>query len=80
LSRKDGPARKEKYAQAPARSGNRPGSNTWRDDRYLRAIHDDGTEIGIKDSGVWEIDALTAAWAVYAGINMDRARASSTRP
>lgn len=47
---------------------------TWRDDRYLRAIHDDGTEIGLKDSGVWEIDALTAAWAVYAGINPERNR------
>jgi cyclic beta-1,2-glucan synthetase len=45
---------------------------TWRGDRYLRAIHDDGTEIGVKDSGVWEIDALTAAWAVMSGINRDR--------
>lgn len=45
---------------------------TWRGDRYLRAIHDDGTEIGVKDSGVWEIDALTAAWAVMAGINPER--------
>ncbi len=45
---------------------------TWREDRYLRAIHDDGTEIGIKDSGVWEIDALTAAWAVKAGVNLER--------
>ena len=45
---------------------------TWRDDRYLRAIHDDGTEIGVKGSGVWEIDALTAAWAVMAGINPGR--------
>ncbi len=32
---------------------------TWRGDRYLRAFHDDGTEIGVKGSGVWEIDALT---------------------
>ncbi len=48
--------------------------STWRDDRYLRAIHDDGTEIGVKDSGVWEIDALTAAWAVMAGINPRRGR------
>ncbi|WP_435015629.1 GH36-type glycosyl hydrolase domain-containing protein [Tundrisphaera sp. TA3] len=47
---------------------------TWRGDRYLRAIHDDGTEIGVKDSGIWEIDALTASWAVMAGINPDRAR------
>ena len=48
--------------------------STWRDDRYLRAIHDDGTEIGVKGSGVWEIDALTAAWAVMAGINPGRGR------
>jgi cyclic beta-1,2-glucan synthetase len=46
----------------------------WRGDRYLRAIHDDGTEIGVKDSGVWEIDALTAAWAVISGINRERGR------
>ncbi|MFA6320966.1 MAG: hypothetical protein WCY36_03825 [Candidatus Omnitrophota bacterium] len=45
---------------------------TWRGDRYLRAIHDDGTEIGVKGSGVWEIDALTASWAVKAGINFER--------
>ena len=48
--------------------------STWRGDRYLRAIHDDGTEIGVKGSGVWEIDALTASWAVFAGINPERAR------
>jgi cyclic beta-1,2-glucan synthetase len=48
--------------------------NTWREDRYLRAIHDDGTEIGVKDSGIWEIDALTAAWSVYADINPERGR------
>jgi cyclic beta-1,2-glucan synthetase len=47
---------------------------TWRDDRYLRAFHDDGTEIGVKGSGVWEIDALTAAWAVMSGINPARGR------
>jgi cyclic beta-1,2-glucan synthetase len=47
---------------------------TWRGDRYLRAIHDDGTEIGVKGSGVWEIDALTAAWAVMARINPERGR------
>ncbi len=46
---------------------------TWRGDRYLRAFHDDGTEIGVKDSGIWEIDALTAAWAVMAGMNFERA-------
>lgn len=47
---------------------------TWRGDRYLRAFHDDGTEIGVKGSGIWEIDALTAAWAVMAGINPERGR------
>jgi cyclic beta-1,2-glucan synthetase len=45
---------------------------TWRGDRYLRAIHDDGTEIGVRGSGVWEIDALTAAWAVMAGVDSRR--------
>ena len=44
-------------------------------DRYPREIHDDGTEIGVKGSGVWEIDALThAAWAVMSGINLQRGR------
>jgi len=47
---------------------------TWRGDRYLRAIHDDGTEIGVEGAGYWETDALTAAWAVYAGVNRERAR------
>ena len=47
---------------------------TWRGDRYLRAIHDDGTEIGVEGSGIWEIDALTAAWAVMSGINPERGR------
>lgn len=49
-------------------------NTTWRDDRYLRAIHDDGTEIGVKGSGIWEIDALTAAWSVMAGVDKERAR------
>jgi cyclic beta-1,2-glucan synthetase len=47
---------------------------TWRDDRYLRAIHDDGTEVGVNGSGVWEIDALTASWAVLSGINFERGK------
>ena len=47
---------------------------TWRTDRYLRAIHDDGTEIGVEGAGYWETDALTAAWAVYAGINPEHGR------
>lgn len=46
--------------------------STWREDRYLRAFHDDGTEIGVKGSGIWEIDSLTAAWAVMSGINFER--------
>lgn len=46
----------------------------WRGDRYLRAIHDDGTEIGIAGAGYWETDALGAAWAVFAGVNPDRSR------
>lgn len=46
----------------------------WRKDRYLRAIHDDGTEIGVEGAGYWEADALGAAWAVYAGINPERSR------
>jgi cyclic beta-1,2-glucan synthetase len=45
---------------------------TWRGDRYLRAFHDDGSEIGVEGSGVWEIDALNAAWAVISGINLVR--------
>ncbi len=46
----------------------------WRGDRYLRAIHDNGTEIGVQGSGIWEIDALNAAWAVISGINRKRGR------
>jgi len=45
---------------------------TWRNDRYLRAFHDDGTEIGIEGSGIWETDSLTAAWSVMCGINEER--------
>ncbi len=47
---------------------------TWRSDRYLRAIHDDGTEIGVAGAGYWETDALGASWAVFAGINPQRSR------
>jgi len=71
IEKKDGIRRKEHYLnkmQALEAALER----TWRGDRYLRAIHDDGTEIGVKDSGVWEIDALTAAWAVKTGINFER--------
>jgi len=71
IGRKDGERQKERYS-AKMNDLASALERTWRDDRYLRAIHDDGTEIGIKDSGVWEIDALTAAWAVMAGINFER--------
>ncbi len=71
IERKDGIRRKEHYA-AKMKSLAEALEKTWRGDRYLRAIHDDGTEIGVKDSGVWEIDALTAAWSVMTGINFER--------
>jgi len=71
IERKDG-ARAKEYYQKRMDTLKEALEKTWRDDRYLRAIHDDGTEIGLKDSGIWEIDALTAAWAVMSGINIDR--------
>jgi cyclic beta-1,2-glucan synthetase len=46
----------------------------WRGDRYLRAIHDDGSEIGAAGSGAWEIDALMGAWPALSGLNPARAR------
>ncbi|MFA6601102.1 MAG: hypothetical protein WC352_06120 [Candidatus Omnitrophota bacterium] len=71
IGKKDGPKAKQYY------SGRMDAlkeaiEKTWRGDRYLRAFHDDGTEIGLKGSGIWEIDALTAAWAVMSGINFER--------
>jgi|GEM_PF-312783 len=71
IEKKDGRTRKEYYLKA-LKNLEIALEKTWRGDRYLRAFHDDGTEIGVKDSGVWEIDALTAAWAVYANINPER--------
>ncbi|MFA5143659.1 MAG: hypothetical protein WC522_05800 [Candidatus Omnitrophota bacterium] len=68
---KEGPKRRAHYA-ARMEALKAALEKTWRSDRYLRAIHDDGTEIGIKGSGVWEIDALTASWAVMSGINFER--------
>ena len=47
---------------------------TWRGDRYLRAIHDDGSEVGAVGSGAWEIDALMGAWPVLSGINPERGK------
>lgn len=73
IEKKDGPARREHYLKK-LQALEAALATTWREDRYLRAIHDDGTEIGIKDSGVWEIDALTAAWAVMSDTDPERAR------
>jgi cyclic beta-1,2-glucan synthetase len=68
IANRESPARREHYA-GRARKLQAALEGAWRGDRYLRAIHDDGTEIGVKQSGVWEIDALTAAWAVISGVN-----------
>ena len=46
----------------------------WRGDRYVRAIADNGTEIGVAGGGSWEIDALMGAWPVLSGINPERAK------
>ncbi len=73
IGARDGERRKTHYL-AKLQALEEALERTWRGDRYLRAIHDDGTEIGVKDSGVWEIDALTAAWAVMCGINPQRGR------
>jgi len=73
VGRKEGPKRREYYLER-LKALKSAVELTWRDDRYLRAIHDDGSEIGVKDSGVWEIDALTASWAVMSGINPERSQ------
>ncbi len=73
VGREEGPAREEAYRRKLGRLKDAL-EWSWRGDRYLRAVHDDGTEIGVKDSGIWEIDALTAAWAVMAGVNPQRGR------
>ncbi len=73
IEQRDGADRRKHYEQKLAELAEAT-EKTWRGDRYLRAIHDDGTEIGVEGAGYWETDALTAAWAVYAGINKDRGR------
>jgi len=73
IERKKGAGPGEHYRRKRAALGEAL-ERTWRGDRYLRAFHDDGTEIGVRGSGVWEIDALTAAWAVMAGMNPERSR------
>ena len=52
ITRRDGQARGEAYA-ARLRALRDALEGTWRGDRYLRAFHDDGTEIrsGDKDIG-----------------------------
>ncbi|MFH0985223.1 MAG: hypothetical protein V1882_06770, partial [Candidatus Omnitrophota bacterium] len=71
IGQKEGAAKKAYYAQK-MEALKVALETTWRGDRYLRAFHDDGSEIGVKGSGVWEIDALTAAWSVMSGINFER--------
>ncbi|MCX5667634.1 MAG: hypothetical protein NTY34_04900, partial [Candidatus Omnitrophica bacterium] len=71
IEKKEGKKRAEYYIKK-TEALKKSIESTWREDRYLRAFHDDGTEIGVKGSGVWEIDALTAAWAVMADINFER--------
>ncbi len=71
IEKKEGKSRKEYYVRRMDALSYAL-EKTWRGDRYLRAIHDDGTEIGVKGSGIWEIDALTASWAVTSGINFER--------
>jgi cyclic beta-1,2-glucan synthetase len=72
IEKKEGTKKKEDYVQRMKALGAAL-ERTWREDRYLRAINDEGVEIGIKGSGIWEIDALNGAWAVMADINFDRA-------
>ncbi|MBL7077455.1 MAG: hypothetical protein ISS31_08280 [Kiritimatiellae bacterium] len=73
IEARDGAARRSHY-EARLNDLKAAVEKTWRGDRYLRAIHDDGTEIGVEGAGYWETDALTAAWAVYAGVNLERGR------
>ncbi|MBM4152207.1 MAG: hypothetical protein FJ220_01615, partial [Kiritimatiellaceae bacterium] len=73
LCEREGKRRCHEYEQDALRIG-RSVEKVWRGDRYLRAIHDDGTEIGVSGAGYWEIDALGAAWAVFAGVNPEHSR------
>jgi len=73
IGERDGNKRRHYYEQQLRILG-RNIEKVWRTDRYLRAIHDDGTEIGKAGAGYWETDALGAAWAVFAGVNPERSR------
>jgi cyclic beta-1,2-glucan synthetase len=54
IEKKDGPRRLAHYT-GKMRELNDSIEATWRGDRYLRAIHDDGSEIGVAKSGVWKL-------------------------
>ncbi len=41
--------------------------NTWEGDRYLRAIRDDGTKLGSKESDACRMDLVSSVWAVFCG-------------
>jgi cyclic beta-1,2-glucan synthetase len=73
IEARDGIARRKRYEQRRAALCAAV-ETCWRGDRYLRAIHDDGTEIGAPGAACWETDALGAAWAVLAGVNPERAQ------
>jgi cyclic beta-1,2-glucan synthetase len=73
IEERSGKARRDKY-EGRMKKLEENIEKVWRGDRYLRAIHDDGTEIGVEGAGYWETDALGAAWAVYADVNPERNR------
>lgn len=73
IEERSGKGRREKY-EGRMKKLEENIEKVWRGDRYLRAIHDDGTEIGVQGAGYWETDALGAAWAVYADVNPERSR------
>ena len=47
--------------------------HAWDGKWYIRAFHDDGTKIGASGNAECEIDLITQAWAVIAGLNKERA-------
>ena len=46
---------------------------SWDGDRYLRGYHDDGSELGGKDSSECGIDSLSQSFAVLGGFDRERA-------
>lgn len=73
IGKRSGQMRREQYERKLKALGESI-EKVWRGDRYLRAIHDDGTEIGVAGAGYWETDALGTAWAVFAGVNPEHSR------